>query len=266
MTQDELYWISPKLSEIDRAMKTCHHPRTSMNSTVPSRKLSRARLPRASLANRKPRRFWFTGSHYFGITSYIVSRNNTNGKQPLVTSVTSVSNTSTYAHWLQCRNSDFRLTSLYQKRLFLSSLMPGLPLTLFGPPQDIVTNVSPRIVRGTTSGHVYGPGQGSFLNIELISEKTAAYWCASVTELKRDFPNKVRAVMFAGGLNVRWRWPSGRQNEGTLLARHVAKRWTCFALHRTRYPSIFGYRSVWACLFIVLAVPLWHLCGGCCFC
>jgi dihydropyrimidine dehydrogenase (NADP+) len=28
---------------------------------------------------------------------------------------------------------------------------------------DIVTNVSPRIVRGTTSGHIYGPGQGSFL-------------------------------------------------------------------------------------------------------
>ena len=34
-----------------------------------------------------------------------------------------------------------------------------------------------QIVRGTTSGHNYGPGQGSFLNIELISEKTAAYWC-----------------------------------------------------------------------------------------
>lgn len=58
--------------------------------------------------------------------------------------------------------------------------------------QDIVTNVSPRIVRGTTSGHTFGPGQGSFLNIELISEKTAEYWCRSVTELKRDFPNKVR--------------------------------------------------------------------------
>ena len=34
--------------------------------------------------------------------------------------------------------------------------------------QDCVTNVSPRIVRGTTSGYNYGPGQGSFLNIELI--------------------------------------------------------------------------------------------------
>jgi len=57
--------------------------------------------------------------------------------------------------------------------------------------KDLVTNVSPRIVRGTTSGHHYGPGQGSFLNIELISEKTAAYWCRSVTELKADFPTKV---------------------------------------------------------------------------
>jgi len=57
--------------------------------------------------------------------------------------------------------------------------------------QDLVTNVSPRIVRGTTSGHLFGPGQGSFLNIELISEKTAEYWCNSVTELKKDFPEKV---------------------------------------------------------------------------
>jgi hypothetical protein len=54
-----------------------------------------------------------------------------------------------------------------------------------------VTNVSPRIVRGTTSGHQYGPQQGSFLNIELISEKCSAYWCRSITELKKDFPDKV---------------------------------------------------------------------------
>ena len=51
--------------------------------------------------------------------------------------------------------------------------------------------MSPRIVRGTTSGHVFGPGQGAFLNIELISEKTAAYWCQSVNELKRDFKDKI---------------------------------------------------------------------------
>ncbi|XP_022092214.1 dihydropyrimidine dehydrogenase [NADP(+)]-like [Acanthaster planci] len=57
--------------------------------------------------------------------------------------------------------------------------------------KDIVTNVSPRIVRGTTSGHTFGPGQGSFLNIELVSEKTSAYWCRSVRELKQDFPQKI---------------------------------------------------------------------------
>ncbi|XP_061926358.1 dihydropyrimidine dehydrogenase [NADP(+)] [Entelurus aequoreus] len=68
----------------------------------------------------------------------------------------------------------------------------GFALTkTFGLDKDLVTNVSPRIVRGTTSGHMYGPGQGSFLNIELISEKTAAYWCQSVAELKRDFPQNV---------------------------------------------------------------------------
>uniref|UniRef100_A0A8C4UTS4 Dihydropyrimidine dehydrogenase [NADP(+)] n=1 Tax=Falco tinnunculus TaxID=100819 RepID=A0A8C4UTS4_FALTI len=61
----------------------------------------------------------------------------------------------------------------------------------FSLDKDIVTNVSPRIVRGITSGPLYGPGQGSFLNIELISEKTAAYWCKSIAELKADFPNRV---------------------------------------------------------------------------
>ena len=72
-----------------------------------------------------------------------------------------------------------------------------VPVCLSAPPQDLVTNVSPRIVRGTTSGPIFGPGQGSFLNIELISEKTAAYWCQSVAELKRDFPNNVtRSSLF----------------------------------------------------------------------
>lgn len=61
----------------------------------------------------------------------------------------------------------------------------------FSLDKDIVINVAPRIVRGTTSGHNYGPGQGSFLNIELISEKTAAYWCRGVAEMKKDFPEHV---------------------------------------------------------------------------
>lgn len=61
----------------------------------------------------------------------------------------------------------------------------------FALDKDNVTNVSPRIVRGTTSGHVYGPGQGSFLNIELISEKSCLYWLTSIRELKKVHPTKV---------------------------------------------------------------------------
>ena len=36
-------------------------------------------------------------------------------------------------------------------------------------------NVAPRIVRETTSVHNFGPNQGAFLNIELVTENTAAY-------------------------------------------------------------------------------------------
>ncbi|EYC24357.1 hypothetical protein Y032_0014g2463 [Ancylostoma ceylanicum] len=59
------------------------------------------------------------------------------------------------------------------------------------PDKDLVTNVSPRIVRGSTSGPIYGPNQGSFLNIELISEKSRAYWSQCIRELKHDFSTKV---------------------------------------------------------------------------
>lgn len=82
----------------------------------------------------------------------------------------------------------------------------------FGLDKDLVTNVSPRIVG--LGGHGLGtgpaadsPGVGPvaraigagdpdvarscFLNIELISEKTAMYWLQSIRELKRDFPRHV---------------------------------------------------------------------------
>lgn len=54
-----------------------------------------------------------------------------------------------------------------------------------------MTNVSPRIVKGSTSRHHFGPEQGSFLNIELISEKCQDYWLTSIRELKTDFPDNV---------------------------------------------------------------------------
>jgi len=61
----------------------------------------------------------------------------------------------------------------------------------FSLEKDLVTNVSPRIVRGTTSGHSFGPGQGSFLNIELISEKKIDYWLNVITELKEEYPDRI---------------------------------------------------------------------------
>lgn len=57
--------------------------------------------------------------------------------------------------------------------------------------KDLSFNVSPRIVKGTTSGPHYGPGQSSFLNIESTSEKSAAYWCLSIRELKKQFPDRI---------------------------------------------------------------------------
>eukprot|EP01129_Flabellula_baltica_P010680 TRINITY_DN4535_c0_g1_i1.p1 TRINITY_DN4535_c0_g1~~TRINITY_DN4535_c0_g1_i1.p1 ORF type:complete len:971 (-),score=260.37 TRINITY_DN4535_c0_g1_i1:280-3192(-) len=75
----------------------------------------------------------------------------------------------------------------------------------FSLDKDMITNVSPRIVRGSTTGHRFGPGQSSFLNIELISEKTASYWCRSVYELKRDFPeNIVIASIMCGYVKEDW--------------------------------------------------------------
>ena len=52
-------------------------------------------------------------------------------------------------------------------------------------------NASPRIVGATTSGFHWGPHQSSYLNIELITEKSAAYWVQGVRELKEDMPNRI---------------------------------------------------------------------------
>ncbi|XP_026816889.1 dihydropyrimidine dehydrogenase [NADP(+)] [Rhopalosiphum maidis] len=78
----------------------------------------------------------------------------------------------------------------------------------FGLDKDLVTNVSPRIiglgshgVGGGLAASGKGPGtvnagdsdvaRNAFLNIELISEKTAAYWLRSIQELKQDFPQHI---------------------------------------------------------------------------
>ncbi|KAG7272211.1 hypothetical protein CRUP_035738, partial [Coryphaenoides rupestris] len=57
--------------------------------------------------------------------------------------------------------------------------------------------------------------EGSFLNIELISEKTAAYWCRSVAELKKDFPNNESG---ADALELNLSCPHGMGERGMGLA------------------------------------------------
>jgi len=72
--------------------------------------------------------------------------------------------------------------------------------------KDYVTNVSPRIIRGSTSGFKQGPHQSSFLNIELISEKSAAYWCSTIRQLKKDYPDKVLiASIMCGYVEADWK-------------------------------------------------------------
>lgn len=73
----------------------------------------------------------------------------------------------------------------------------------FALDKDMVTNVSPRIVRGITSGENYGPQQGCFLNIELISEKCCDYWLTSIAELRRDFPEKITIASIMCSYNER---------------------------------------------------------------
>lgn len=54
--------------------------------------------------------------------------------------------------------------------------------------KDAVTNVSPRIYK------VAGDPlklEGTFGNIELITEKTAEYWVEGAKDIKRDFPDKI---------------------------------------------------------------------------
>lgn len=58
----------------------------------------------------------------------------------------------------------------------------------FVPDKDAITNVSPRIYKATTDPLRQDPGFG---NIELISEKSAAYWLQGSKEIKTLFPNNV---------------------------------------------------------------------------
>lgn len=107
-----------------------------------------------------------------------------------------------------------------------------------------MTNVSPRIVRGTTSGHLFGPGQGAFLNIELISEKTAAYWCRSVTEIKKDFPDKVSINDNQSAYSNGW-WKS----PFTYMYSTLFAPATCI-FYFIKFPHLFSFSFVSYFLFV----------------
>jgi len=58
------------------------------------------------------------------------------------------------------------------------------------PDEMLVTNVSPRIVRASTTSH-HGPNQAGFMNIELLTEKSEKYWEDGIRELKQAYPDRI---------------------------------------------------------------------------
>jgi len=72
--------------------------------------------------------------------------------------------------------------------------------------KDVPVNVSPRIVRTTNNPQLYGPHQNGFVNIELVTEKTATYWVKTMEELKRDFPDRpIIASVMAANVEEDWK-------------------------------------------------------------
>ena len=68
--------------------------------------------------------------------------------------------------------------------------------------KDAVTNVSPRIFRGRIAS---SQNTTSFANIELISEKTAEYWCTGAKEIKKLYPDRVLVgSIMAGYIEKDW--------------------------------------------------------------
>jgi len=54
--------------------------------------------------------------------------------------------------------------------------------------KDTVSNVSPRIFKSTSDGMKLDAG---YANIELVSEKSAAYWIEGAKQMKKEYPNHV---------------------------------------------------------------------------
>lgn len=85
----------------------------------------------------------------------------------------------------------------------LFSTFFSLLTTILSMDTDAVINVSPRIIKGETQGNSVqlGPHQSSYLNIELISEKSAAYWVKGISELKKAYPDRIVVASIMAGFN-----------------------------------------------------------------
>lgn len=68
----------------------------------------------------------------------------------------------------------------------------------FALEKDRIVNVQPRIYKPSTDLPYMEP---SFGNIELITEKSAEYWINGVSEIKRDFPDKIVIASLMCGFN-----------------------------------------------------------------
>jgi len=68
--------------------------------------------------------------------------------------------------------------------------------------KDTVSNVSPRIFKSTSDPLKHDAG---YANIELVSEKSAAYWIEGAKQIKKDYPNHVLI--------------------GSLMARYIKEDW-----------------------------------------
>ena len=86
----------------ERFLDTYYRPYPGASPSPPSYKKAKHRC------------FWFTDANRKSLfRNYILPQRTTRTESSLFSRV----NTSTHEHWLQCRNSDFRLTSVNQKHL-----------------------------------------------------------------------------------------------------------------------------------------------------
>ena len=67
----------------------------------------------------------------------------------------------------------------------------------FSLDKDTIINVNPRIIKARPLAQ----DKAGYMNIELISEKSAQYWCEGVAEIKKEFPDRVIIGSIMAGPN-----------------------------------------------------------------